>query len=132
VPTASSVVFDTLFRGVFVHLNSTMFALLAFYISSAAYRAFRVRSMESGLLMFAALFVMLGMTNTGLMLTNWIPVDVPWLAWMRLESISGFLQGMVNGPSFRAVGIGVAVGALAMSMRLWLSLERGAFFSEES
>jgi hypothetical protein len=30
------------------------------------------------------------------------------------------------------VGIGVAVGALAMSMRLWLSLERGAFFSEES
>lgn len=132
VPTAAAVAFDTLYRGVFFHLNSTMFALLAFYIASAAYRAFRVRSVEAGLLMFSALFVMLGMTNTGLLFTSWIPTHIPWLAWMRLENISGFLMGWVNSASFRAVEIGVGIGALAMSMRLWLSLERGAFFSEES
>jgi hypothetical protein len=27
---------------------------------------------------------------------------------------------------------GIAIGALAMSLRVWLSLERGTFFSEQS
>ena len=37
-----------------------------------------------------------------------------------------------NSPAQRAITLGVAVGALAMSLRIWLSLERGTFFSEAS
>jgi hypothetical protein len=31
----------------------------------------------------------------------------------------------------RAVTFGIFVGALAMSLRIWLNLERGAFFEQE-
>jgi len=107
-----------------------MFALLAFYIASAAYRAFRVRTVEAGLLMAAALIVMLGMVNFGVGLTSWIPLDSPW-RFFRIEQLSQWTLSWINMPAYRAVIIGVAVGMLAMALRLWLSLERGTFFSQE-
>ncbi len=38
----------------------------------------------------------------------------------------------LNMPAQRGIIFGIAVGALAMSLRVWLSLERGTFFSEQS
>lgn len=127
---AMQVTYDSLFNGLLVNLDAAMFALLAFYIASAAYRAFRVRTVEAGLLMFAALLVMLGLVNFGVMLTSGIPTDSP-LAFFRIERLSSWLMLWINMPVQRAVTIGVAIGSLAMAMRIWLSLERGAFFSQE-
>jgi len=122
--------YDSLFGGLLVNLDSAMFALLAFYIASAAYRAFRVRTLEAALLMIAALVVMLGVVKVGYVMTSWIPVQSP-LAFFRIDNLSQWIMDWLNMPGQRAVMIGVAVGSLAMSMRLWLSLERGAFFSVE-
>lgn len=126
----AKLVYDSLFRGLLINLDSTMFALLAFYIASAAYRAFRVRTLEAGLLMVAALIVMLGFVNFGVAMTSWIGPESPF-AYFRMENMSMWLMNWVNMPSQRAVLVGVAIGSLAMAMRLWLSLERGAFFSQE-
>lgn len=128
---AANNFYRSLFNGLLVNLDAAMFSLLAFYIASAAYRAFRVRTMEAALLMFSALIVMLGMVNFGVTMTSWIPVDSAW-SFLRLERLSMWILNWVNMPTQRAVTIGVSVGALAMAMRLWLSLERGAFFSQES
>jgi hypothetical protein len=38
----------------------------------------------------------------------------------------------LNTPAQRGITFGIAVGALAMSLRVWLSLERGTFFSEQA
>jgi len=122
--------YNSLFSGLLINLDSAMFALLAFYIASAAYRAFRIRTLEAGLLMASALVVMLGVISFGVALTNWIPASSP-LAYFRLERLSLWLLSWINMPTQRAVAIGVAVGSLAMAMRLWLSLERGSFFSQE-
>jgi hypothetical protein len=127
----ASAVYNTLFRGVMVNLEGSMFALLAFYIASAAYRAFRVRSAEAAVLMIAAFIVMLGFVHFGALITAGIPANSPF-AILRLENLSGFTLGWLNMPAYRAVILGVEVGALAMAMRIWLSLERGAFFSQES
>ena len=122
--------YTVLFNGLLINLDSAMFALLAFYIASASYRAFRVRSVEAALLMFSALIVMLGVVSFGVLLTSWIGIDGPW-RYFRIEQMSAWLLNWINAPGYRAVLIGVQVGALAMAMRLWLSLERGAFFSQE-
>ncbi|HEY3342571.1 MAG TPA: hypothetical protein VGK81_11155, partial [Anaerolineae bacterium] len=114
-----------------VNFDAAMFSLLAFYIASAAYRAFRVRTVEAALLMVSALIVMLGMVNFGVFLTHSIPLDSPY-AFFRVERLSLWILNWINMPAQRAVTIGVAVGALAMAMRIWLSLERGTFFSQES
>jgi len=122
--------YNSLFNGLMMNFDSAMFALLAFYIVSAAYRAFRIRSMEAILLMISALVVMLGMVDFGLWLTHSIPLTSGF-AFLRIESISGWILSWVNMPAQRAVMIGVNIGALAMALRLWLSLERGSFFSQE-
>ena len=122
--------YNSLFNGLLMNFDSAMFALLAFYIVSAAYRAFRIRSLEATLLMVSALVVMLGMVDFGLMLTSGIPLTSHW-EFLRIDVLSGWILSWVNMPAQRAVTIGVSVGGLAMALRLWLSLERGSFFSQE-
>jgi hypothetical protein len=129
LPVAMAV-YTTLFKGLMVNLEASMFALLAFYIASAAYRAFRVRTAEAAVLMIAAFVVMLGFVNFGVAMTAGIPKD-SWWAFFRMENLSFWTLGWLNMPAYRAVGLGVEIGALAMAMRIWLSLERGAFFSQE-
>jgi hypothetical protein len=127
---AANTLYKTLFAGLLVNLDASMFALLAFYIASAAYRAFRIRTVEAGLLMASALVVMLGMVSFGVWMTNAIPQHSEW-AFFRIERLMSWLLGYINMPGQRAVLIGVMVGSLAMAMRMWLSLERGSFFSEK-
>lgn len=121
--------YEFLFTGIFVPLQAATFSLLAFYIASAAYRAFRVRTTEAGLMMAAAFLVMLGQVPIGSWLTASLPLDSP-LAFFRLEALGEWIMRWLNTPAQRAITFGIAVGGLAMSLRVWLSLERGTFFSE--
>jgi hypothetical protein len=116
----ATITYNALYK-ILVNLDSAMFALLAFYITSAAYRAFRIRTAESALLMVSALIIMISLVSLGAKIMPGVP----------LESMQQFLFKYVNMSALRAITIGVAVGALAMSMRIWLSLERGSFFSKE-
>jgi hypothetical protein len=121
---------DILFQGLLVPLQSATFSLLAFYIASASYRAFRVKSAEASLMMVAAFVVMLGQVPIGMWLTHGIPLTSPW-AVLRVEHVSSWVLTWVSMPALRAIGFGIAVGALAMALRIWLSLERGSFFEKE-
>jgi len=125
------VVYEVLFNGMFAPLQAATFSLLAFYIASAAYRAFRVRTGEAALMMAAAFIVMIGQVPVGSWLTSSIPTDSS-LAFFRLERLGEWIMSWLNTPAQRGIIFGIAVGALAMSLRIWLSLERGTFFSEQS
>jgi hypothetical protein len=120
---------EFLFQGLYAPLSAATFSLLAFYIASAAYRAFRIRTVDAALMMLAAFVVMLGQVPIGRWLTNWVP-NVPPISLLRLENLGEWVMRWWNSPAQRAIALGVAVGALAMSLRIWLSLERGTFFSE--
>lgn len=122
--------YTLLFEGLLRNMEATMFAILAFYIVSAAYRAFRIRSAEAGLMMVTALILMLGQVPLGMALTSWIAADGPF-GGLRIESVSQFILSTINGAVQRGIGFGVGLGMLAMALRIWLSLERGSYFGEE-
>ncbi len=123
-------IYDILFSGLFVPLQATTFSLLAFYIASAAYRAFRIRTAEAALMMAAAFIVMLGQVPFGEWITSSIPPGTHW-AFFRFETLGDWVMKWLNMPAQRGILFGIAIGALAMSLRVWLSLERGTFFSEQ-
>ncbi len=128
--------FRFLFSGGLSNLGAATFSMIAFYIASAAYRAFRIRSLEATLLMVAALIVMLGSVGFGTAITHAIPptlpggADNPW-ANLRLENIAQWLLLEVNASAQRGILFGLDLGLLATSLRYWLSLERGAYFDKE-
>lgn len=128
--TVYTDIFGVLFNGFVQNLDAAMFSLVAFYIVSAAYRAFRVKSAEAGFMMVTAAIVMLGLVPVGALLTNWLPHTGP-LASLRLERMTLWILTWPNMAAQRAIEFGLSVGYLAMSLRIWLSLERGSFFDRQ-
>lgn len=119
-----------LFEGGLQPLQATMFSVLAFYITSASYRAFRISSGEAALMTVTAFIVMLGQVPVGMWLTKWLPVEgAPSV--FRFENLSNWLLTTINTSAVRAINFGVAIGGLAMALRIWLSLERGAYFDRK-
>lgn len=108
-------IYKILYEGLFTACGSAMFALLGFYIASAAFRAFRIRSMESAIMLTAATLVMLGQIPFGL----WISEDLPTIRLWLLQ--------VPSSAAFRAIKIGASVALLSMACRMWLSIESGSF-----
>ncbi|MBX7138372.1 MAG: hypothetical protein K1X83_10335 [Oligoflexia bacterium] len=117
--SAIKLVYRLLYDGLFVALGSAMFSLLGFYIASAAYRAFRLKSFESGLMLGAALLVMLGQIPFGL----WI--------WSGLPDVRLWILEVPNSGAFRAIKFGAALAGLVLAFRMWLSIESESFSSQE-
>lgn len=118
---------DFLFDGLLQQMDAAMFSLVAFYILSAAYRAFRARSVEATILLITALVVMLSFM--GLAEYGWNSVVAKgdpnaFSNNLKLAEIAKWLKDNVQTPSIRGIDFGVGVGLMAMALRLWLGLER--------
>jgi hypothetical protein len=110
--------FDWLYQNVYNPLTSTMFAMLAFYVASAAYRAFRARNREATLLLAAAFLVMLGRVPVGDALTKFLPEGY------RLSNLADWIMNVPNKAGQRAIMIGIALGTVSTSLRLILGIEK--------
>jgi len=113
--------FDYLYNNAFIPLSATMFSLLAFFIASAAYRAFIIRTLESNLLMIAAVIVILGRTGFGTMLTGWLPES---LRFWHLPSLADYIMQYPNSAAQRAIMISAALGIIGSGLRIILGIER--------
>lgn len=120
--------YDILFNGGLTALQSTMFSLVAFYIVSAAYRAFRIRSMDAVIMMVSAFLVMLSVVPIGMWMTSGLSGD---LSFLKLENIGDWIMTVPNMAAQRGMQFGITVGGLAMALRIWLSLERGSYFDKQ-
>ncbi|MDP3488052.1 MAG: hypothetical protein Q8S19_09005 [Bacillota bacterium] len=101
------------FNNILSPLSAAMFAVLAFYIASASYRAFRARSLEATVLLVAAVLVMLGAAPIGAQILPQFPTIQQWL--LNVPNMAGQ----------RAIIMGAAIGGFATSLRILLGLERG-------
>jgi hypothetical protein len=105
-------VYVWLYDHVFAPCNATMFALLAFFVVSAAFRAFRMRNVEATLLLGSAIIILLATAPIG----NWLSED--------LVSVKDWILDIPNNAGRRAIMMGAAIGAIATSLRIILGLER--------
>jgi len=104
--------FDFMFTTMMVPMGATMFSLLAFFVASAAFRAFRASNWRATLLLASAFIVMLGRVPIGSMIWNRIPLVSEWI--MQVPNLAGQ----------RAVMIGAAMGMVATSLRMIFGIER--------
>jgi hypothetical protein len=129
-PITNTDMYVFLFYGGYANLDATMFALIGFFIVSASYRAFRIRTAEASLLMASAVIVMLGQVTLGTAITHNLPLTGIW-SNLRMENLALYILNQVNAPAMRGIYFGIGVGFLATSLRLWLNLERGVYFDTE-
>ena len=119
--------FSWAYDNLYVPMQATMFALLAFFIASAAFRAFRIRTLEASLLAIAALVVMLGRVPLGDVLVRpltdhgWAP---SWLREAPLGAIQQWIMEVPQNAAKRAILIGAAMGVMATGLRVILGIER--------
>jgi len=114
-------VFDFIFLWIFTPLSSTMFSLLAFFVASAAFRAFRARSPESTVLLIVAFIVMLGRVPLGAYLTAWVPEN---LTLLHIPELTDWIMAVLGMAGQRAILIGAALGIVSTSLRLIFGVER--------
>jgi len=107
----SNIMFVNFFNYIMVPLQATMFSLLAFFIASASYRAFRARNVLATLLLIAALLVMLRFTPG------------PWGEMMAKTST--WVMNVPNLAAQRAIIIGIGLGIVATALKVILGIERG-------
>lgn len=104
--------FRAFFDYIMIPIQATMFSLLAFFIASAAYRAFRARSLLATLLLISALIIMLRFN--------------PYLGILGdyMEKTASWLLNVPNLAAKRAIVIGIGLGMVATSLKVILGIER--------
>lgn len=118
--------FEWLFNNVQLPMDATMFSLLAFFIASAAYRAFRARNVEASLLLISAVIVMLGNVPVGDLIWNSLVSLTPWGENLA-DGSSWMKQWILDNPNLssrRGIILGVSLGVISQSIRIILGIER--------
>ncbi len=103
----------TIFTHIQIPMQATMFSLLAFFIASAAFRAFKARTPQAALLLGTAIFVMLGRVPFGYFLHRNIP---EWVEWILMHP---------NMAAQRGILMGVGLGMISTALKIVLGIERG-------
>lgn len=101
-----------IFTYLYYPLQATFTALLAFFAVSAAYRTFRLRNLEAGILLVTSLFVLLAQLPIGRQLSPLIPQVRNWL--MAVPVTAGM----------RGIILGVSLGTIATALRVLLAMDR--------
>ncbi len=103
--------FMRLFWYIYTPIQASMFSLLAFYIASAAYRAFRARTLLATILLVTATVIMLRLIPLG-----------P-LSGLN-QTVASWILTVPNMAAKRAIAMGVGLGGIATALKVVLGIER--------
>jgi hypothetical protein len=103
---------DRLFMDIYIPMSATMYSTLAFFIASAAFRAFRIRTWQAAVLAVTAVAVMLGR------------VPISRFIWTQFPDFVDWIMNVPNAAAQRGILIGAALGAIATGLKVVLGIER--------
>ncbi|MBD3256872.1 hypothetical protein GF377_00470 [candidate division GN15 bacterium] len=104
--------FMWIFNNIQVPMQSTVFALLAFFVASASFRGFRARSVPAAVLLASALLTLLARSDIGGVFSDWFPQAAEWV------------RSHPSMSARRAILIGIGLGSLTTSLRVIVGIER--------
>jgi hypothetical protein len=120
-----------LYDWMFVPMQATMFSILAFFIASAAFRAFRARSFEATALLIAGIIVMIGRVPVGDALATALEsrgLIWPWVqnqyALLDFPAVTSWLLSVPNQAAQRGILLGVLLSQIAIAIRIIFGIER--------
>ncbi len=120
--TGSDSAFQWCFDAFLVPLQSTTFCLLAFYMASASFRAFRAKNFEATVLLIAAIIVMFGRVDIGpYMFPDTSIGNIPIYG---VDSLSNWLLDVPNSAASRGIYLGIGLGGIATAIKMILGIER--------
>ncbi len=123
----SGTPFDWMYLWVLQPLMTTTFALLAFYVASAAFRAFRAKNLEATLLLGTALIILFRAT----MFAGSVQVTLPDDSLLGMDRIYAFVMSVFNTAGNRAIMIGIALGIASTSLKVLLGIDRSYLGSDD-
>lgn len=93
-------------------LGATFYSVLAFYIVSAAYRAFRAKTRDAAILLVAGIIVLLGNAPIGEVI------------YPGFGTASGWIMDIANTAAMRAVIFGATIGSFITAIRVFFGIDR--------
>ena len=126
LPSGAPTPFQWMTDWFFRPLQATIFSLLAFFMASAAFRAFRARNVEATILLIAAVLVMAGRVPLLDFLAYPFPPLHPAAESLSrtLGRLTEWIMDVPNSAAQAGIIIGAALGAAAMAIRVILGIER--------
>jgi len=109
---ANSTQFLWIYDTIYGPLTATTYSLLAFWVCSAAYRAFKPRNLESGILVFTGLLTFFGIQPIASVIS---PI---------FYNIQSFIMSVPNIAGSRGIVIGIGLGVIGFGLRVLLGWDR--------
>ncbi|HHY12360.1 MAG TPA: hypothetical protein GX529_06995 [Firmicutes bacterium] len=107
---------DPLYKGLYdaliVPVNASMHSISAFFLCSAAFKAFRIKNLDSIVLMISAVWVMLASVPIGEIISPNVGIVKDWLLAVPGSAVA------------RAMANGLFLAGFAATLRIFLGLER--------
>lgn len=110
--TAANSPYQWAFNNLQAPMQATMFSLLAFFVASAAYRGFRIRSKPAFVLALTAVVVLVGRSAFGDLISD------------KLPELAGWIFNNPSSGAKRGILIGVGLGSISTALRVILGIEK--------
>ena len=107
-----SGVFQFLFDSTFTPLAAVFYAMTAFHLASASYRAFRAKNLQALALLLSGVLLMLGRAPIG------------EVFWDKFPAIADWITNVVNLAGSRGILISTAVGTVGAGLRILTGIDR--------